>query len=335
MMDVSLEKRDLVIEMYLCGNLQKDISTTLKISQSTVSRLIAKYKNGQSLNTKRPGRCGRKRTLTSRTTRLIVRQAITNPHFTSFQIQRAVGGDALRVSTRTIRRNLRRHDVAAFRPRKSPALNKRQMMVRYRWALAHQNWSAENWSQVIFTDETYVDLSPSPKPVHFWRRRHSQCSLQHSTQHKPFLKRLLIWGSICHSGVGSMTIIAGSMTTPIYISVLQDHVLPFSEHFEIFQHDNAPAHTAKKTRSFLESNGIPVLEWPPYSPDLNIMENVWAVLKLKLRNRKLESLTQLKEAVHDIWYNDEVLQKTCKAVFQSVPRRIAACIRAKGEYTKY
>jgi transposase len=43
-----------------------------------------------------------------------------------------------------------------------------------------------------------------------------------------------------------------------------------------FMQDNAPIHTAKKVTKWFEDRGIPVLNWAPYSPDLNPIEHVWA-----------------------------------------------------------
>src|SRR5262249_55954312 len=46
-----------------------------------------------------------------------------------------------------------------------------------------------------------------------------------------------------------------------------------------FQHDNDPKHTANATK---EEHGIEVLNWPPNSPDLNPIENLWAWMKRKV-----------------------------------------------------
>ena len=39
-----------------------------------------------------------------------------------------------------------------------------------------------------------------------------------------------------------------------------------------------PCNNSKSTRTFLEYTGIPVLEWPVYSPDMNPIEDVWNIM---------------------------------------------------------
>ncbi|KAI2647762.1 Transposable element Tcb2 transposase [Labeo rohita] len=51
----------------------------------------------------------------------------------------------------------------------------------------------------------------------------------------------------------------------------------------IFQQDLAPAHSAKATSTWFKDHGIPVLNWAANPPDLNPIENLWGIVKRKIR----------------------------------------------------
>ena len=57
----------------------------------------------------------------------------------------------------------------------------------------------------------------------------------------------------------------------------------------VFQQDNTQPHKAKKTLKLLENwakeHGFSRIEWPPYSPDMNPIEELWAHLKTELYRR--------------------------------------------------
>ncbi|CDO77455.1 hypothetical protein BN946_scf184864.g2 [Trametes cinnabarina] len=86
------------------------------------------------------------------------------------------------------------------------------------------------------------------------------------------------------------------------LGTLHDHRLGPST--IIFQHDNDPKQTARLVQEWLEHQNLLVLPWPPSSPDLNIIENVWAEIK-----KRLETYRPRPRNTEELW---RVVQKLCE-----------------------
>ncbi len=101
----------------------------------------------------------------------------------------------------------------------------------------------------------------------------------------------------------------------------------------IFQQDLAPVNTAKVTKSWLNDHGVGVLDWPANSPGLNPRENLWGIVKRKMRNKRPKNADELKATVKETWAS--IPPQQCHKLINSMPRRIEAVIKAKGAPTKY
>ncbi len=127
-------------------------------------------------------------------------------------------------------------------------------------------------------------------------------------------------------------------TAPVYQEILEQFMLPsadqlFKDADFIFQQDLAPAHTAKNTKSWLNDHGVGVLDWPANSPDLNPIENLWGIVKRKMRNKRPKNADELKAAIKETWAS--IPPQQCHKLITSMPRWIEAVIKAKGAPTMY
>lgn len=104
----------------------------------------------------------------------------------------------------------------------------------------------------------------------------------------------------------------------------------------IFQHDSDPKHTSNLVKNHLLDQDYEVMNWPPQSPDLNPIENMWALLKRRLNEYEtaLKGILDLSERVTEVWYNT-IKQEECQKVIDSMPNRVEVCLERNGLWTDY
>ena len=103
----------------------------------------------------------------------------------------------------------------------------------------------------------------------------------------------------------------------------------------IFQQDGASVHTASYTNWQTSTHNIPILDWPPQSPDLNPIEHLWDHLDHKIRKRipAPSSENDLIRAIQEEWASIKL--ETLHELILSLPNRVDATIKAKSRHTHY
>lgn len=101
------------------------------------------------------------------------------------------------------------------------------------------------------------------------------------------------------------------------------------------QEDNAPWHKAKLVRDFLKGQKVKLLSWPPQSPDLTPIENLWKQIKGRIGHQAVRprNVGQMEEALREVW--PQITKESLLHLNASMPRWLDAVIKNKGGATKY
>ena len=75
------------------------------------------------------------------------------------------------------------------------------------------------------------------------------------------------------------------------------------------------------------------MRWPPYSPNLNIIENVWTYTLQKLQENPPGSLKELHQRVFHFW--GQISAEFLQNLYHSLPCRVQAVSRNRGYPTLY
>ena len=67
------------------------------------------------------------------------------------------------------------------------------------------------------------------------------------------------------------------------------------------QFDNGPKHTSKWLKNIFKRKKVNVLEWPPYSPDLSTIKNIWRILAEQLSKKDINTQADLISEIENEW----------------------------------
>jgi transposase len=132
------------------------------------------------------------------------------------------------------------------------------------------------------------------------------------------------------------------VNAPLYLKCLQETLLPVMKgrrKTHVFMQDGASAHTAGETMDFLQRHNIPLLDWPPTSPDLNPIENFWAYLKHKMGyfppilNKNKANVEKLRAHIQQTI--DSIPQHEIDKFVDDFPYRLKACTLLGGKYVQH
>jgi hypothetical protein len=195
-----------------------------------------------------------------------------------------------------------------------------------------------DWHRVIFSDESWFEKD---RNFHYVWRERGVITPQITAPKNAHPKRVLIWGAIGYNYKSKLIILKTTVNSSVYFEeIIRSSGLKneldelFGSHNWLLQQDNAPPHVSRQTMANFASDEIDVLpDWPPRSPDLNIIEIVWAIMKKRIEKQGPKSMEDLIPIVRAVW--DALSNETINALIDSIPKRLNKVIENGGGQIHY
>lgn len=313
------------------------IADILKCSKSSVQYILEKFSRDGSVNTS-PGR-GRPRLTTSKEDRIIQRIVKKNRRISAEKVRIEIKEqNGMLISPSTVRNRLSEIGLHGRMARKKPLISKKNQKTRVTWIRELLNLSID-WNKVLWSDECKFNVFGSDGRVTVWRKPGEEMKLECI---RPTVKHgngsVMVWGCFSSFGVGNLVFIDGIMYKEDYLKILKENLLESAQKLGLetdfkFQHDRDPKHTAKIITHWLNESGINVMKWIGQSPDMNPIENLWALLKRKLKERQITGKNMLKRCLLEEW--QKITPDFCNKMVNSMNTRCNMVIKNKGGPINY
>jgi transposase len=323
---LSIEVRAEIAGLYPLKTIRQ-LAEMYSLSKSSVHNIVKKKKVYGTV-ADRP-KSGRPKLSSIRDDRRLVRLSIQDRFRTAATLRNMWH---IKASIATVKRRLLSAGLRGCVSKRKPPLTGLHKRTRLEWCRIRRNWTVEQWRSVVFVDESSFLMLPNSTRMHIRRRQNEKYSSAcTSPSHKWRSPNLMVWGAISGAGIGPLHRCNGHINQFVYESILNEH-----EEYLIgctMAQDNAPCHKTALIRDWMVIHGIQIIPWPSCSPDLNPIEQVWSSMKRSIQGRHFKSKDELWNVLSELWLhftNSFVLR-----FIDSMPRRVAAVIAAKGGVTRY
>jgi transposase len=301
-----------------------EIHRITKIPLSTVYDNIKKLNNTNTVSRKKGS--GRPRKITGKFSKSLGQSIRRNTSIPTRTLARKLCQQGLEVSHMTVSRHLAAHGYKKSLPRATPMLTAAHKQKRIEWAQQHIN---DDWNKTLFSDETAFQLFRNT--VKRWHKENRPIRPMPKDRAKIFA-----WGGFCVMGKTSLFCFRRIMNAEFYVEILENHIpeidAMLSDHWRL-QQDNDPKHTSRLAKAFLQNNVPEVMDWPSNSPDLNPIENLWAIVKGNVERRMPKNLTELERFMAEEW--EAIPDAVLTNLAGSMKRRCELIIENNGERISY
>lgn len=146
--------------------------------------------------------------------------------------------------------------------------------------------------RLVFVDECGTNTSLAP--LYAYSPRGQRAYLKVPRTRGP---NTTLLASMSTQGIGPCLVVVGSITKEVFEAYIEHVLAPVLLPGQVVIMDNLSAHKGQKVRVLIEERGCELIYLPPYSPDLNPIEEAFSKTKRLLRKAEARSRQALVEAI--------------------------------------
>ncbi|GFT69573.1 transposable element Tcb1 transposase [Trichonephila clavipes] len=194
-------------------------------------------------------------------------------------------------------------------------LTSRHCRDRREWATEHVNWRRNEWSNVLFSNESHFSDHPDNRRIFIWRDRGSR-------NNPAFVRESVRFGG------------GGVLVDEILRPIVVPYAAAIGDDF-ILMDDNSRPHRANLVDDFLFEDGIVRMEWPTCSSDMNQIEHVWDALGRRVAGLQPSPQTLQRLERGFLKECDRIPQLVVNSLIDSMLQRCSTLLAVRGNYTPY
>jgi hypothetical protein len=227
---------------------------------------------------------------------------------------------------------------------KKPYLKPIHRKRRREWAEEAKAWERYEWTLIIWTDESSVELGKNTHVCRVWRSPgevfDERCL---APTFKSGRSSVMIWSCIAYDWKGPLVFIPKDRRTGAdYVDLILSGPL-WDAYVRLYgergvakiMEDGAPIHRSAAAKRFCNAHQMETIPHPAQSPDMNPIENAWKLLKEWVNGRPTipANVEELKGALLEEWERIDI--EFINRLVESMPERVQALRKAKGGPTKW
>lgn len=329
---LTLVQRAAIITLDKIGYSRSEIAREIPCNLNTVGHWIRRWEEQRSLDD--ADRSGRPRCTSVDTDQRIEDFAEEKVSMTPKDIVRELD---LPVSARTVRRRLDEVGLHGRVQQEEYAYTDENIRRRISFAEGYTNWDEDDWSRVMFSDETHFYLGHHGRE-YVQRPVGAALDPKYTLKTERLEGKVSLWGCICAEGLGHAELYVDSLDARHYQSILALNLVSSAHQFWSrgqwwYQQDNASPHTAYTSQAWFHNHGIDLIDWPAWSPDLNPIENLWNDLKRRVYSHHARTMEELEHWIGIEWQATDL--KFISHICRSMPRRLQLLLDNNGHKISY